>query len=301
MYDILIIGGGPAGLTAALYCRRAGKTVLICERSVVGGQIVYSPMVDNYPAVPHISGATFASQLSEQVEELGAVIKYAEVKSIEKKDTHFILNTDIGSFEGKSIILATGVRHRKLNLPCEDDLIGCGVSYCAVCDGAFYQDREVAVVGGGDTAVRDALFLSGICKKVTLIHRRNAFRAESALVQQLYTHNNIEFCLDAVVSELHSALGELSSISVQYHNGNIKKIPIDGLFIAIGQQSDNAPFAELVALDHDGYLIANEDTLTNCPGVFAAGDCRNKSVRQLTTAVCDGAVAALAACHYLES
>ena len=212
MYDILIVGGGPAGLTAALYCRRAGKSVLLCEREVLGGQIVYSPMVDNYPAAPHISGAAFASRLSEQVEELGAQIEYALVESVEKTAQGFVLHTDAGDFEGKALILATGVRHRKLGLPGEEDLVGCGVSYCAVCDGAFYQGREVAVVGGGDTAVADALFLAGICKKVTLIHRRDAFRAEAALVAKLYETENIELCLDAVVSALHEENGELTII-----------------------------------------------------------------------------------------
>lgn len=301
MYDILIVGGGPAGLTAALYCRRAGKSILLCEREVLGGQIVYSPMVDNYPAAPHISGAAFASRLSEQVEELGAQIEYALVESVEKTAQGFVLHTDAGDFEGKALILATGVRHRKLGLPGEEDLVGCGVSYCAVCDGAFYQGREVAVVGGGDTAVADALFLAGICKKVTLIHRRDAFRAEAALVAKLYETENIELCLDAVVSSLHEENGELTSVTVCFKDGRCENLPVDGLFIAIGQQSDNAPFAALAGLDESGYLVAGEDALTDCPGVFAAGDCRQKAVRQLTTAVGDGAVAALAACRYAES
>lgn len=300
MYDVLIVGGGPAGLTAALYCARAEKKVLVCEREVLGGQIVYSPMVDNYPALPHVSGADFAFQLSQQVEELGVTIEYAAVEGVEKKENGFLLKTDAGEFEGKALILATGARHRKLGLPNEDALVGCGVSYCAVCDGAFFRGREVAVVGGGNTAVRDALFLAGICKKVWLIHRREGFRAEASLVEQLRNKENIELCLNAVVSELKEENGGLSAVSLSYKDGGTQLLEVPGIFVAIGQQSDNGPFADLTHLAGDGYLQAGEDTVTSCPGVFAAGDCRVKNVRQLTTAVGDGAVAALAACDYLD-
>lgn len=300
MYDVLIAGGGPAGLTAAIYCARAEKKVLVCEREVLGGQIVYSPMVDNYPALPHVSGADFAFQLSQQVEELGVTIEYAAVEGVDKREGGFLLKTDAGDFEGKTIILATGARHRKLGLPNEDALVGCGVSYCAVCDGAFFRGREVAVVGGGNTAVRDALFLAGICKKVWLIHRREGFRAEASLVEQLRSKENIELCLNAVVSELKEENGGLSALILSYKNGSTQRLEVPGIFVAIGQQSDNGPFADLTQLAGDGYLQAGEDTLTSCPGVFAAGDCRVKGVRQLTTAVGDGAVAALAACDYLD-
>lgn len=300
MYDILIAGGGPAGLTAALYCARAGKSVLLCERELLGGQIVYSPMVDNYPALPHVSGTALAAALTQQVEELGVTIEYAQVEAAEPTEGGFLLRTDVGNFTGTALILATGVRHRRLGLPGEDALVGCGVSYCAVCDGAFYRDREVAVVGGGDTAVRDALFLAGICKKVTLIHRRDTFRAEAALVAQLAQRENLTLCLNAVVTELHRSGAGLDGITVAYKNGKTATLRVDGLFVAIGQQSDNGPFAALARLDADGYLAANEDARTSCPGVFAAGDCRTKAVRQLTTAVGDGAVAALAACRYVE-
>ncbi len=301
MYDILIVGGGPAGLTAALYCARAGRSVLLCEREILGGQIVYSPMVDNYPAMPHVSGADFAAGLTQQVEELGVTIEYTQVEAVERRENGFVLHTDGGEFLGTALILASGVRHRKLGLPGEEALIGRGISYCAICDGAFYRGREVAVVGGGDTAVRDALFLSGICKKVTLIHRRNAFRAEAALVTQLSQRENITLCLDAVVTDLQEMNGELTGVNVGYKNGKAELLSIDGLFVAIGQQSDNAPFASLVKLDEGGYLEAGEDARTSCPGIFAAGDCRTKTVRQLTTAVGDGAVAALAACRYVEN
>ncbi len=300
MYDVLIVGGGPAGLTAALYCARAGKKVLVCEREVLGGQIVYSPMVDNYPALPHVSGADFAFGLSQQVEELGVTIEYAAVEAAEPTEQGFLLRTDGGSFEGRSLILATGAKHRKLGLPKEEALIGSGVSYCAVCDGAFYRDQEVAVVGGGNTALRDAMFLASVCKKVWLIHRRDSFRGEAFLAQQLQEKENVEFCLNAVVSELEEANGSLSALQLHYKDGSTQRLPVNGVFVAIGQQSDNGPFAALSVLDEAGYLQAGEDTLTSHPGIFAAGDCRHKSVRQLTTAVGDGAVAAIAACDYLD-
>ncbi len=300
MYDVLIVGGGPAGLTAALYCARAGKKVLLCEREAIGGQIVYSPMVDNYPALPHVSGADFAASLCSQVEALGVAMEYVQAEAVGKTQGGFLLRTDGGNFEGRTLILATGVKHRKLGLPGEDDLVGCGVSYCAVCDGAFYQGKHVAVVGGGDTAVRDALFLSGICSKVTLIHRRDAFRAEAMLTEQLYKKDNISLCLNANVTELLAENGELSGIIATKRDGSSEKLSVDGLFIAIGQQSDNAPFADLVSLDSEGYFPVGEDALTDCEGVFAAGDCRAKTVRQLTTAVGDGASAAVAACRYLD-
>lgn len=298
MYDVLIVGGGPAGLTAALYCARAGKSVLVCEREVLGGQIVYSPMVDNYPALPHVRGADFAAQLSAQAQELGVAIEYAQVESAQKTDGGFRLETDADPFEGKALILATGSRHRKLGLKGEDALVG--ISYCAVCDGAFYAGREVAVVGGGNTAVHDAIFLAGICKKVTLIHRREGFRAEARLTDQLKRLENVELCLNAQVTALASEAGELKAVNISHRDGAQEHIALDGLFVAIGQESDNGPFAPLAALDESGYLLAGEDALTSCPGVFAAGDCRRKQVRQLTTAVGDGAAAAIAACTYLE-
>ncbi len=299
-YDILIVGGGPAGLTAALYCARAGRSVLLCEREAIGGQIVYSPMVDNYPALPHVSGADFAAQLQEQVEELGVAIEYVQAEAAVRTQDGFLLKTDGGDFEGAALILATGVKHRKLGLPGEDALVGCGVSYCAVCDGAFYQGKQVAVVGGGDTAVRDALFLSGICAGVTLIHRRDAFRAEAMLTEQLDKKDNISLCLNANVTGLLEDDGVLSGLVITKRDGSSERLAVDGLFVAIGQQSDNEAFAPLVSLDAAGYLPAGEDALTDCPGVFAAGDCRAKTVRQLTTAVGDGASAAVAACRYLE-
>ena len=301
MYDIIVVGGGPAGLTAALYAARAGKTVAVAERENTGGQIVYSPLVENYPAVPAMSGADFAQKLTEQVEALGVEILYDEVTGLDRDGASFTVHCDGGDYRCKAVVLATGAAHRHLGLPGEEDLVGCGVSYCAVCDGAFYTGRDVAVVGGGDTALQDALFLANSCRSVTLIHRRDQFRGEARLVRQVESRENIHILYSHTVEALHASGGELTGITVKSaKTGEMKELTLDGLFAAVGQLPQSAPFAELVNTD-GGYYAAGEDTLTGCDGLFAAGDGRVKSVRQLTTAVGDGAVAGLAACRYVDA
>ena len=301
MYDIIVVGGGPAGLTAALYAARAGKTVAVAERENTGGQIVYSPLVENYPAVPAMSGADFAQKLTEQVEALGVEIIYDEVTGLARDGEGFIVRCDGGEHRCRAVVLATGAAHRHLGLPGEEDLVGCGVSYCAACDGAFYTGRDVAVVGGGDTALQDALFLANSCRSVTLIHRRDRLRGEMRLVRQVEKRGNITILYSHTVEELHATNGELSGIAVKNVKTNATQtLTVDGLFVAVGQLPQSAPFAALVNTD-GGYYQAGEDTLTGCEGVFAAGDGRVKSVRQLTTAVGDGAVAGLAACRYVDA
>lgn len=301
MHDIIVVGGGPAGLTAALYAARAGKTVAVAERENTGGQIVYSPLVENYPAVPAMSGADFAQKLTEQVEALGVEIIYDEVTGLARDGEGFIVCCDGGEHRCRAVVLATGAAHRHLGLPGEEDLVGCGVSYCAVCDGAFYIGRDVAVVGGGDTALQDALFLANSCRSVTLIHRRDQFRGEDRLVRQVESRENIHILYSHTVEALHAAGGELTGITVQdVKTGTARELAVEGLFAAVGQLPQSAPFAALVNTD-GGYYQAGEDTLTGCDGVFAAGDGRVKSVRQLTTAVGDGAVAGLAACRYVDA
>lgn len=301
MYDIIVVGGGPAGLTAALYAARAGKTVAVAERENTGGQIVYSPLVENYPAVPAMSGADFAQKLTEQVEALGVEIIYDEVTDLARDGEGFIVRCDGGEHRCRAVVLATGAAHRHLGLPGEEDLVGCGVSYCAVCDGAFYTGRDVAVVGGGDTALQDALFLANSCRSVTLIHRRDQFRGEDRLVRQVESRENIHILYSHTVEALHATGGELTGITVQdVKTGATRELAVEGLFAAVGQLPQSAPFAALVNTD-GGYYQAGEDTLTGCDGVFAAGDGRVKSVRQLTTAVGDGAVAGLAACRYVDA
>ena len=301
MYDIIVVGGGPAGLTAALYAARAGKTVAVAERENTGGQIVYSPLVENYPAVPTLSGADFAQKLTEQVEALGVEILYDEVTGLARDGEGFIVHCTGGDQRCRAVVLATGAAHRHLGLAGEEELVGCGVSYCAVCDGAFYTGRDVAVVGGGDTALQDALFLSNSCRHVTLIHRRDRFRGEDRLVRRAAERENITILYSHTVEALHAADGELTAITVKdVKTGETRQLAVDGLFAAVGQLPQSAPFAALVTVD-DGYYQATEDTVTTCAGVFAAGDGRVKSVRQLTTAVGDGAVAGLAACQYVDA
>lgn len=299
MYDIIIIGGGPAGLTAAIYARRAGKTVLVLEKDALGGQITWSPKVENYPAVPSISGMELGNLITEQAMEQGAELEIDEVTGIEDRGDHKHVHCVFGAeYDAKAIILATGAKPRKLGLEREEELMGSGVGYCAVCDGAFYRDQPVAVNGGGNSALQDALLLSEICSRVYLIHRRDRFRGEERLVDALKEKENVEFVMNASVREL---LGEdeLSGIIVE-QNGERRWIEVSGLFVAIGHEPDNAAFQNLLTLDEGGYVSAGEDCRTKTEGVFVAGDCRAKKIRQVTTAAADGAVAALAACAWLE-
>ena len=301
MVDIIVIGGGPAGLTAALYAARAGKTVQVIEREATGGQIALSPLVENYPAIPAMAGADFAFQLTEQVEKLGVEIIYGEATAVEPVLMGFAVTVDGEAKAARAVVLATGAAHRHLGLEGEEDLVGMGVSYCAVCDGAFFSGRDVAVVGGGDTALQDALFLANSCRHVTLIHRRDEFRGEQRLVERVEKRENISILYSHVVEELRAENGELSAIVVKdLKSGESKTMALAGLFAAVGQAPQSAPFAQLVATQ-GGYYDAGEDCCSNAEGVFVAGDGRVKTVRQLTTAVGDGAVAGLAACKYVDS
>lgn len=301
MYDIIIVGGGPAGLTAALYALRAGKTALIIEKSAFGGQITWSPKVENFPTIESISGTELADRLMEQAMNQGAEMELDEV-------TEIVLDGDVkrvktefgGEFEAKAIIIATGAKPRMLGIEREAELVGSGVCFCAVCDGAFYKNHPVAVNGGGNSALQDAMLLSDTCSKVYLIHRRDAFRGEAKLVEALREKDNVEFVLNSSITALHGE-GELCGITVTDNEGAQREIAVDGLFVAIGHAPDNGIFAHLMELDEGGYAASGEECKTKTPGVFVAGDCRRKSVRQLTTAVADGSSAALAACNYIDS
>lgn len=321
MYDMIIIGAGPAGLSAAIYGIRAGKSVLVLEGKTYGGQIINTPEVENYPGIKKMSGFEFAKGLYEQAKDLGAQIKMEKVVSVEKSDNRevsdmeaaqsdgnekgggndapvFVVNTSKNSYECGALIFATGAKNRLLGLAGEQELTGAGISYCAICDGMFYRDKVVAVNGGGSTALEDALFLSNYCKEVYLIHRRDAFRGEQKLVDALEKRENVKFILNSVVTGLMGE-GKLESISIKNKDGEEKTLKVDGLFIAIGQEPETAVAKEMVAMDEKGYIQAGEDCRTTVPGVFVAGDCRTKTVRQLTTAAADGAVAALMAVEYL--
>lgn len=299
MYDILIVGGGTAGLTAAIYARRAGKTVLVLEGTAFGGQIASSPLVENYPALPGVSGTDYSEALAGQAKALGAETKFARVSAARREGDRFVLTAGKKEFEGRSLILATGASHRALGLPREEALTGRGVSYCAVCDGAFFRDKAVAVVGGGDSALQSALFLSGVARTVALVHRRDRFRAQEAYVSAVRKRENITCHMESRVTGL---LGEnaLAGVELEDGAGQRRTLAVEGLFVSVGQVPDNGAFAHLAELDKDGYFAAGEDCRTRTPGVFAAGDCRTKPLRQLTTAAADGSTAATAACRWLD-
>lgn len=299
-YDIVVVGAGPAGLSAAIYGVRAGKNVLVLEALTHGGQIVNTPEIENYPGIKKTSGFEFAQGLYEQATELGAVVKYEVVESIEEKDNIKIVKTAKENYEAKAIIIASGAKNRSLGLEGEDRLLGLGISYCATCDGAFYRGRDVAVAGGGNTAVEDATFLANYCNKVYLVHRRDSFRAEKTLIKVLQSKENVEFVLDSNIKELKGDDG-LEAIVVENKNTKeLRTIEVAGLFVAIGQKPQNQAFSNLVDLDEAGYIVAGEDTKTKTAGIFVAGDTRTKSIRQLTTAASDGAIAALAAATYID-
>ena len=303
MYDIIVVGAGPAGLCAALYARRAQKSVLVIEKATFGGQITHSPRVENIPGFIELTGNEFAAKLFEQVMTHGADIELDEVKSIQKSDTGYVVITESSCFATKSVIIATGSKHRPLGIEREEEFIGEGISYCAVCDGAFYKDRTVAIIGGGNTALQEAVLLSDTCKKVYVVQNLDHMTGEESLVTKLAVRENVEFILSAVVTELIGS-GELEGIKIKSEtDGSESTLKIDGVFVAIGQIPENEPFSDVVALNERGYIVAGEDCLpdTDCAGIFVAGDCRTKSVRQVTTATADGAVAALAACRYVDS
>ncbi len=297
IYDIIIIGGGPAGLTAAVYARRANKSVLVMEKGSFGGQITASPKVENIPGFLSVSGNEFAEKLLEQAMELGAEIECIEALSVEDGEIKKIL-TDEGEFFARAIILATGTKHRLLGLEKEEDFIGNGISFCAVCDGAFYAGKTVAVIGGGNSALQEAILLSQGCKQVYLVQNLDYFTGEAKLIEEIESIENITPITGAVVAELLGE-SELTGIKIQSGAG-IQELKVDGMFTAIGLLPQNESFASLVKLNNYGYVDAQEDCVTTAKGIFVAGDCRSKRIRQVATAAADGAVAALAACDYLK-
>ena len=291
MYDIIIIGAGPAGLTAAIYARRANKKVLVLEAKSYGGQIINANNVENYPGFVSISGFDLATNMYNQAKELGAEIKFETAIHIDK-DKKVTTNKD--TYEAKAIILATGAENRKLNIPDEEDYVGKGISYCATCDGNFFKNKIVAVVGGGNTALEDAIYLSNIAKKVYLIHRRDIFRGEARYLSEIKKKDNIELILNSNVTRL---VGKniLEKIIVTDKDNNINEIEINGLFIAVGQSPKNEIFANIIKINDYGYIESDDGVHTNIEGIYVAGDNREKVLRQLTTAVSDGSIAATTA------
>ena len=299
IYDIAIIGAGTAGLTAAIYGRRASKSVVVFEAVSYGGQIINTLSIENYPAEPGISGFDYATKIYNQAKDLGAEIRFEKVINIVDGEIKRVVTTK-AEYEAKTIILATGSENRKLGVEGEDSLVGLGISYCATCDGAFFKDKVVAVVGGGNTALEDAVYLSDVASKVYLIHRRDEFRGEEALVSQLKSKDNVEFVLNSNVTKL-IGVGKLEKIEVTNNDGAKRELEVNGLFVAVGRIPENQNFANVVELDNAGYVVSGEDCHTNKPGIFVAGDGRTKLVRQLVTAASDGAISATEAIKYINS
>ncbi len=298
--DILVVGAGPAGLTAAIYARRAGKSVLVLEKDTFGGQITYSPKLENYPGFAEISGNELAQRMLEQAMQLGADVDMDTVVSVEDgaQGKRVIGENDV--YEADAVIIAAGARHRRLHLPGEEARIGNGVSFCAVCDGAFFKGRTVALVGGGNTALQEALLLSETCERVVIVQNLAFLTGEKQLAEALRERKNVEIRFSTVVT---AYLGGETLTGVRLKNtetGTETELPVDGVFLAVGTEPDNAPYAVVAARDERGYLIADEGCTTRTPGVFAAGDCRTKAFRQVATAIADGAAAALSACRYLD-
>lgn len=299
MYDIIIIGGGPAGLTAALYACRANKKTLVIEKETFGGQITFSPKVENIPGFVSLTGNEFAEKLVEQVLEQGADVESCEVLEIKDGEIKTVV-TDDGEFEGKAVIIATGAKHRMLGVEDEEKYVGEGISFCAVCDGAFYKGKTVAVVGGGNSALQEATLLSDLAKKVYVVQNLDFLTGEKKLADQLYKLDNVEV-ITGVTVESFLGDSELEGIVIKNSAGESRKLSIDGLFIAIGLIPQNDAFKNVVELDSRGYAVIDETCESATKGIFVAGDCRAKKIRQVTTAAADGAIAALAACDYIDS
>ena len=301
MHDIIVVGGGPAGMTAAIYARRASRSVLVLEAVACGGQILNTPDIENYPIEAHVSGYDFTTRVEAQARGLGAEFAFEKAVGLRRDGDAWVVETNKGGHRAKAVILATGAANRKLGLPDEDRLVGRGVSYCATCDGNFYRNKTVAVVGGGNTALEDALYLADLAEKVYLIHRRDGFRGEETNVARLRERPNVEFVLNATVSRL-VAEKRLTAVEVtDVRDGSVRTIELRGLFVAVGRIPENQNFSSVIALDAAGYAIAGEDCHTAASVVFVAGDNRVKNLRQLVTATADGAMAATEAVKFINA
>ena len=300
MYDIIIVGAGPAGLTAAVYARRAGKSVLVLEKDTFGGQVTFSPKLENYPGFQEISGNELAQRMLEQAMALGAEIDMDTVTEVLDGEVKTVVG-EAGRYEARSVIIAAGARHRRLNLPGEEDFIGNGISFCAVCDGAFYKDQHVAVIGGGNTALQEIALLADICKKVTVVQNLAFLTGEEKMVQLLQSKNNIDYIYNTVVTGYE---GETNLQAIRLLNTETQetsRLEIDGIFLAIGTAPENDAYQKVAKLNEYGYIVSDESCRTETPGIFVAGDCRTKAYRQVATAISDGAAAALNACRFLDA
>ena len=300
-YDIVVIGSGPAGVTAAIYASRAQKSVLVIEKEAFGGMITHSPKVENYPGYNLISGLDLADKFIAQAMDLNVMFEFDEVKEIVKNENLFTLKCENNTFEGKSVIIATGSKHRHLNLENEERLIGHGISYCAVCDGPFYANKDVVIIGGGNSAMQEALLLSSYCTSVTMIQNLGFFTGEKALADQINNTANIKVLFNKLVVGLNGE-NSLTSITLKDQNTQqIETFETESVFVAIGQQADNQAFTNVCNLDEQGFIISDDSCNSNVEGIYVAGDCRVKKIRQIVTATSDGSIAALQAIKYLDS
>lgn len=300
MYDIIIVGAGPAGLTAAVYARRAGKSVLVLEKDTFGGQVTFSPKLENYPGFQEISGNELAQRMLEQAMVLGAEIDMDTVTEVLDGEVKTVVG-EAGRYEARSVIIAAGARHRRLNLPGEENFIGNGISFCAVCDGAFFKDQHVAVIGGGNTALQEIALLADICKKVTVVQNLAFLTGEEKMIQLLQSKNNIDYIYNTVVTGYE---GETNLQAIRLLNTETQetsRLEIDGIFLAIGTAPENDAYQKVAKLNEYGYIVSDESCRTETPGIFVAGDCRTKAYRQVATAISDGAAAALNACRFLDA
>ena len=299
MYDVVIVGGGPAGLTAAIYAVRANKKVLVLEATACGGQIINTSKIENYPAAPDITGLEFGQTLQKQAEDLGVEIEFESVEKIINNDISKLVITEDDQYKARSVIIACGTEPRRLGLENEDKYTGSGISYCATCDGSFYRNKVVAVNGGGNSALHEALYLSEIAEKVFLIHRRNEFRGSADLVEKIKKKDNVELILNANIVGLNGDK-KLKSITIS-HGDKTEELALDGLFVSIGRIPKAKGLIDDLELTEGDYVKADESCTTNIPGVFVAGDVRSKEIRQLVTATSDGAIAAEAALRYIDA
>ena len=301
-YDVIIIGAGPAGMTAAVYASRANLNTLMLERGVPGGQMSDTEAVENYPGFDSILGPDLANKMFEHSQKFGAKYAFGDVKEVKDHGDYKEVITGDKTYKAKAVIIATGAEHRKLGVPGEEEYAGRGVSYCAVCDGAFFRDREIAVIGGGDSAVEEGMYLTRFAKKLTIIHRRDQLRAQKILQERAFQNEKIEFIWDTVVEKINGKDGKVSSLTLKnVKTGETKEFETDGVFIYIGTDPLSEPFKSLGIVNEDGYIPTNENMETKVPGIFAAGDVREKELRQIVTATGDGSIAAEAAIKYIES
>ena len=302
MYDIIVVGGGAAGMTAALYAQRNGKSALVIEKNGFGGQITHSPKVENFPGTLQMSGNEFADKMLDQILAQGAEIEFENVIAVEDHGDHKVVKTEEGGvYEALAVVLATGVKHRMLGIEGEDELVGEGISFCAVCDGDFYTGRRVCVAGGGNSALQEAVLLSEKCSEVIMLQDLDFFTGEQKLQDVLFAKPNVKSFTGVGISRFIVKDGELCGLEIEEKKSGVKRIvECDGLFVAIGLIPENEPYKALADLNEYGYFDSDERCLTRTPGIYVAGDCRSKTVRQLTTAVADGASAALAACRYIQ-